>query len=108
MVATSETSALPIASMRRPSASGHQPPLQRPGQTSAFHLFGQFGVLPPLDCVEERKGKISARPLTPLAPLVIVHAIAFTAWMILFVTKQTGAPGFGHYGARLVALRWGG
>jgi hypothetical protein len=29
----------------------------------------------------------SARALTPLAPLVIVHAIAFTAWIALFVTQ---------------------
>jgi hypothetical protein len=29
----------------------------------------------------------SARPLTPLSPLVIFHAIAFTAWMILFITQ---------------------
>jgi hypothetical protein len=29
----------------------------------------------------------SARPLTPLAPLVIVHAIAFTAWIALFITQ---------------------
>jgi len=29
----------------------------------------------------------SARPLSPLAPLVIVHAIAFTAWIALFVTQ---------------------
>ena len=29
----------------------------------------------------------SARPLTPLAPLVIAHAVAFTAWMALFITQ---------------------
>lgn len=29
----------------------------------------------------------SARPLTPLAPLVIVHAIAFTAWIALFLVQ---------------------
>jgi hypothetical protein len=29
----------------------------------------------------------SARPLAPLTPLVIVHAIAFTAWMALFITQ---------------------
>lgn len=29
----------------------------------------------------------SARPLSPLTPLVIVHAIAFTAWIALFITQ---------------------
>jgi uncharacterized membrane protein YozB (DUF420 family) len=29
----------------------------------------------------------SARPLSPLAPLVIVHAIAFTAWIVLFLAQ---------------------
>jgi hypothetical protein len=29
----------------------------------------------------------SARPLRPLPPLVIVHALAFTAWMALFITQ---------------------
>jgi hypothetical protein len=29
----------------------------------------------------------SARPLSPLAPLVIVHAVAFTAWIALFITQ---------------------
>jgi hypothetical protein len=29
----------------------------------------------------------SARPLSPLAPLVILHAVAFTAWMVLFITQ---------------------
>jgi hypothetical protein len=29
----------------------------------------------------------SARPLSPLAPLVIVHAIAFTAWIALFLAQ---------------------
>src|SRR3990170_1712432 len=29
----------------------------------------------------------SARPLSPLAPLVVVHAIAFTAWIALFLAQ---------------------
>jgi hypothetical protein len=29
----------------------------------------------------------SARPLTPLGPLVIIHAIAFTAWIVLFIAQ---------------------
>lgn len=29
----------------------------------------------------------SPRPLHPLAPLVIIHATAFTAWMALFITQ---------------------
>jgi hypothetical protein len=29
----------------------------------------------------------SARPLRPLSPLVIVHAVAFTAWMALFIAQ---------------------
>jgi cation transport ATPase len=29
----------------------------------------------------------SARPLSPLAPLVIIHAIAFTAWIALFLAQ---------------------
>ena len=29
----------------------------------------------------------SPRPLAPLTPLVIVHGIAFTAWMALFITQ---------------------
>jgi hypothetical protein len=29
----------------------------------------------------------SARPLTPLAPLVIIHAAAFTAWIGLFIAQ---------------------
>jgi hypothetical protein len=29
----------------------------------------------------------SSRPLTPLAPLVVVHAVALTAWMVVFITQ---------------------
>ena len=29
----------------------------------------------------------SARPLSPLSPLVIVHAVAFTAWIALFLAQ---------------------
>lgn len=29
----------------------------------------------------------SARPLTPLTPLVIIHAVAFTAWIALFIAQ---------------------
>ena len=38
----------------------------------------------------------SARPLAPLAPLVIVHAVAFTAWIVLFVVQAGLISGRQH------------